>query len=89
MQEFFSHLPVLLKTSGEASVLILLVLAADFAAHADLIIYTNSLQNGWQNWSWATVNLANTSQSHSAPNSISVTANNSSSDWQAKWITVQ
>jgi len=30
MQEFFSHLPVLLKTSGEASVLILLVLAAQW-----------------------------------------------------------
>jgi beta-lactamase regulating signal transducer with metallopeptidase domain len=30
MQEFFFHLPVLLKTSGEASVLILLVLAAQW-----------------------------------------------------------
>ena len=68
--------------------LVLLVLLLSFFSRADQIIYTNALQNGWQNWSWATVNLANTSQYHSAPNSISVTANNSSSDWQALYLAV-
>ena len=43
-------------------------------ARADQLIYSNSLQNGWQNWSWATTSLANTSPVHSAPDSISVTA---------------
>jgi len=68
--------------------LFLLVLAADFAARADLIIYTNSLNASWQNWSWADVNLANTSPVHSSPDSISVTANNTASDWQALYLGV-
>ena len=54
--------------------LLLLALVGDFVARADQIIYTDSLQNGWQNWSWATVNLANPSPVHSGTDSISVTA---------------
>jgi hypothetical protein len=54
--------------------LILLVLVGGFVARADQIIYIDSLQNGWQNWSWATVNLANPSPVHSGTDSISVTA---------------
>jgi hypothetical protein len=34
--------------------------AACLCGQANEIIYSNSLQNGWSNWSWATVNLANT-----------------------------
>jgi hypothetical protein len=55
--------------------LLLLTLVGDFAARADQNIYTDSLQNGWANWSWATVNLANPSPVHSGTDSISVTAN--------------
>ena len=41
---------------------------------ADQIIYNGALENGWANWSWATVNLANTSPVYSGnSNSISVT----------------
>ncbi len=40
------------------------------------IIYDDSLENGWQDWSWATVNRANTSPVHSGTHSISVTASN-------------
>ncbi|GMU67486.1 MAG: hypothetical protein AMXMBFR36_37600 [Acidobacteriota bacterium] len=36
----------------------------------DLLVYDNQLRNGFQDWSWATRNLAFTGQSHSAPNSI-------------------
>ena len=54
--------------------LLLLALVGDFVARADQIIYTDSLQNGWQNWSWATVKLTNTSPVHSGTDSISVTA---------------
>ena len=68
--------------------LLLLVFVAVCESHADQLIYSNSLQNGWQNWSWATVNLANTSPVHSSPNSISVTANNSPSDWQALYLSI-
>jgi hypothetical protein len=40
----------------------------------DLTIYDNNLAAGWQSWSWATVNFANTAAAYSAPNSISVDA---------------
>ena len=52
----------------------LLALAAGLlAARADQAIYTDSLQNGWANWSWSdTINLANTSPVHSGSDSISV-----------------
>jgi hypothetical protein len=43
-------------------------------AQTDQLIYSNSLNNGWQNWSWATVDLNNSSPVHSAPCSISVTS---------------
>jgi len=43
------------------------------------IIYDNSLQSGWQNWSWASTNIANTSPVHGGSASISVTA----TAWQA------
>ncbi|HTR41601.1 MAG TPA: hypothetical protein VMH87_08305, partial [Pseudomonadales bacterium] len=42
-------------------------------AQANLPIYTDHLVNGFQNWSWATVNMANTSPVHSGSRSISVT----------------
>jgi hypothetical protein len=40
----------------------------------DLTIYDNNLAAGWQSWSWATVNFADTTAVHSAPSSISVDA---------------
>ena len=42
-------------------------------AQTNQIIYDDSLENGWADWSWATVNLANTSPVHSGSDSISVT----------------
>jgi hypothetical protein len=39
----------------------------------DQQIYTDSLQNGWQNWGWATLNYNNTSPVHSGAASIAVT----------------
>ncbi len=43
-------------------------------AQADQPVYTDSLQNGWQNWSWAAVDLSNTTAVHTGAKSISVTA---------------
>ncbi|MEP6902826.1 MAG: glycoside hydrolase family 44 protein [Actinomycetota bacterium] len=43
-------------------------------------VYTDSLQNGWENWSWAQVNLGNTSPVQSGAASASVT---STAAWQA------
>ena len=42
-------------------------------AQANLPIYTDNLVNGFQNWSWATVNLGNYSPVHSGAYSIGVT----------------
>jgi len=40
---------------------------------ADESIYTDQLNNGWQNWSWASVNLSSTAYAHSGKYSIAVT----------------
>lgn len=42
-------------------------------AQSNLSIYTDNLVNGFQDWSWAAHNLANTSPVHSGSYSISVT----------------
>ena len=48
-------------------------------AQSPFPIYTDHLANGFQDWSWATRDLTNTSPVHSGSDSISVTA----SAWQA------
>lgn len=58
--------------------------AFKLTAQTNQIIYDDSLENGWMNWSWATVNLANTSPVHSGSHSISVTASN----WSALYLDV-
>lgn len=51
-------------------------------AQVDQAVYTDSLQNGWENWSWATVSLANRSPVHSGSTSISVTPG----AWEALYL---
>ncbi|MGD1089759.1 MAG: glycoside hydrolase family 44 protein [Verrucomicrobiota bacterium] len=58
--------------------------AFSLATKADEIIYDGALENSWENWSWATVNLANTSPVYSGSDSISVTASN----WSALYLDV-
>jgi hypothetical protein len=58
---------------GSTNTLIQFVNVVPGIAQADLPIYTDNLVNGFQNWSWATVNLKNTSPVHSGIYSISVT----------------
>ena len=52
--------------------LLLAVRGTTFAA-VDLTIYGDALAPGWQNWSWATVDMANTAFVHSGTVSIAVT----------------
>ncbi len=66
----------------------LLAVVAGLPVRADQVIYSDTLQNGWQNWSWATVSLTNTSPVHSGSDSISVTASNSPEDWEALYLEV-
>ncbi len=61
---------------------VLLALAPSGLAQTDQPIYTDSLVGGWQDWSWATVNLANTSPIHSGTRSASVNAD----AWEAIYL---
>src|SRR6516165_4445425 len=53
------------------------VLLAAVTSHcvvrADQTVFTDSLQNGWQNWGWATLDYNNTNPVHSGADSIAVT----------------
>jgi len=63
---------------GATLTLAFMTLSATFNAlgQAPLLIYSNNLVNGFQDWSWAPDNLENTSRVHSAPDSISAEAAN-------------
>jgi hypothetical protein len=50
------------------------LLGSSARAQTDQIVYTDSLQNGWENWSWATTNLNNANPVHGGAASISVNA---------------
>ncbi|HZV35771.1 MAG TPA: glycoside hydrolase family 44 protein, partial [Verrucomicrobiae bacterium] len=57
----------------------LLLAIASFSSRAQTTnqpIYIDSLVNGWQDWSWAKDNLANTSPVHSGSDSISISCTN-------------
>src|SRR5262249_49848913 len=38
----------------------------------NLVIYDDNLENGFQNWGWATLNYNNTSPVHSGSDSVSI-----------------
>src|SRR5262249_43035780 len=54
------------------------------SAWGDQAIYSDSLQNGWLDWGWATINYNNTSPVHGGSKSVSVTIANTS--YQAIYI---
>ncbi|WP_428312881.1 cellulase family glycosylhydrolase [Hydrocarboniphaga sp.] len=60
--------------SGRVATYQLTLQSGGSSSGPDWSIYDNSLAAGWQNWSWATVDTANTTVSYSAPSSISVDA---------------
>ena len=50
-----------------------LLTANGVSGQTNQIIYTDALQNGWQNYGWTKINYASTAFVHSGANSISVT----------------
>jgi hypothetical protein len=52
------------------------------AAADDLSVYDEGLRNGWENWSWASVDFASTALAHSGSASVAVTAD----AWTAVWF---
>ncbi|HEY3761180.1 MAG TPA: glycoside hydrolase family 44 protein [Verrucomicrobiae bacterium] len=69
----------MLKNRSRPGWILSAVLLVSLAVRADQVIYDDTLENGWQNWGWATLNYDNTSPVHSGSDSISVTI---SSAWQ-------
>ena len=61
------------KAAKAAAVSILITKGFSVFGQTDQQIYTDSLQNNWQNWGWATLNYSNPSPVHSGADSIAVT----------------
>lgn len=61
------------KTSVAAFVAAVFFLLSSFV-RADVTIYDDALASGWQNWSWATVDMASTAAAHTGTKSVAVTA---------------
>ena len=59
---------------GLCSFLLCLFFVFSVKAQSDQLIYTDSLQNGWENYSWATVNFSNPQPVHGGTASVSVNA---------------
>ena len=58
------------------------LIAGEARAQSNLTVYDDALENGWQNWSWATVNFNNTQTVQSGSDSIAVSAG----AWQALYL---
>jgi alpha-L-arabinofuranosidase len=61
---------------------IFLFIATLTDARADQSIYSDQLDSGWENWSWASVNLSNTSPVNGGTRSAAVTT----APWQAIYL---
>ena len=57
-------------------------LTGNALAQSDQSVYNDGLANGWQNWSWATVNLSNGAPVQAGIASIAVNAG----AWQALYL---
>src|ERR1043165_4078604 len=64
--------------------LILTAIALSLEVRADQSVFTDSLQNGWLNYGWATLDYNNTSPVHTGSKSVAVTITDSS--YQAIYI---
>ena len=64
------------------ALLIILFCLTSARAQTGQTVYGDSLQNGWENWSWANVNLNNSSPVHGGTASVSVNAG----AWQAFYL---
>lgn len=62
-----------MKRIGFTCLLLCCCYCVTTCAQPNLPAYTDYLVNGFQNWSWATVNMANTSPTYMGSNTISVT----------------
>jgi photosystem II stability/assembly factor-like uncharacterized protein len=73
-----AHGRVYLGTSGRGVIVGEIMVEPQFTQ----MIYQDALATGWQNWSWATVNLASTAPARRGSSAVSVTAGG----WQALYL---
>ncbi|MFZ4780448.1 MAG: hypothetical protein ACOYM3_34275, partial [Terrimicrobiaceae bacterium] len=64
-----------------AAVFAVLFAIAGAAEAQDLTIYDDALENGWEDWSWATVSFANANPVHGGAKSVSVS--DPTTNWEA------
>jgi len=60
-----------------------LALTVRLAAQTNQAVYTDSLQNGWENWGWADLDYAHSNTVHSGTRSLRVTMTGA---WQAAYL---
>jgi hypothetical protein len=65
--------PFMLKNRVISGWLLAAALSVSQTVRADQVVYDDTLENGWQNWGWATLNYTSTSPVHSGSDSISIT----------------
>jgi alpha-L-arabinofuranosidase len=79
-----ANAPLPKRTTNAVLALISLLFAANpVLSQTNQSIYTDSLQNNWQDWGWAQISYDNTSPVHSGSMSISVTI---TGGWQAIYL---
>src|ERR1051326_5605810 len=76
--------PMQTLTRWFLTLLLFFTFASRLVVYGDQSIFTDSLQNGWQNWGWATLDYNNTSPVHSGTKSVAVTITDNS--YQAIYI---
>ena len=70
------YLRIAFKIGKFLALAFLAIACFNAAAYADLLIYSDSLSAGWDNWSWDTsLNFSSTSPVHSGGSSMAVTYN--------------
>ncbi|MCX6969657.1 MAG: alpha-L-arabinofuranosidase [Verrucomicrobia bacterium] len=67
-----------------AAVFTILTVIAGAAAAQDQAIYDDVLENGWADWSWATVDFASTNPVHAGTNSVRVV--DPTANWKALYL---
>jgi hypothetical protein len=82
MRRFFWE--AFFRSRFAATCLLLASPAISVLGQTDQQVYTDALQNGWQDWGWATLNYDNTAPVHSGSDSIAVTIVNNT--YQAIYI---
>ena len=71
-------------TTRLVPLLILLMATTGAGIAQDQIVYDDALENGWTDWSWATVNYTNTNPLHSGSRSVSIV--DPTTSWEAFYL---